>query len=74
MIKDRFIYNLIYYNTDDGSKLKFIGEDREGFYHFKVLAHNDPDEDWVEYSTKDGSEIVKTKKELDEAMKEKESL
>ncbi len=60
----KFKKNLIYYNTDNGWKLRYIEEDREGRHFFKVLEHNDPEEDWVEYSTKDGSEIVKTKKEL----------
>ena len=61
-----FKKNSIYYNTDNGYKLKYIDQCLERYYHFKILQHDDPDNDWMEYSTKDGSEIVKTKKELDD--------
>ena len=60
----KFKVNHTYYNSENGWKLKFGERDFEGYYIFKVLEHDDPENDWMEYSTKDGSEIVKTKKEV----------
>lgn len=59
----KFVKNHTYYVRETGWKVKFIDYDFEGYANFKVVEHDDPDEDWAEYATKDWSEIVKTKKE-----------
>lgn len=57
-VKEPFIENKIYYNSENGWKLKYIYKNIEGYYNFKIIKHDDPNEDWIEYSTKDGSEVV----------------
>jgi hypothetical protein len=56
--KNCFISGKTYYNSENGWKLKYIDRTLDGNYNFKIIEHNDPEQDWSEYSTKDGSEIV----------------
>ena len=61
----KFKKNYTYYLKPEGWKLKFIEEKyREKIsYCFKVIEHNDPIDDLIEYETKDGSEISRKKEE-----------
>lgn len=57
-VKEPFETNKTYYNSENGWKLKYTDKDIEGYYNFKIIKHDDPVNDWIEYSTKDGSEVV----------------
>lgn len=59
----KFQVNKTYYIYGQAWKIKFIEQDYEGRYHFKVTEHDDKDYDWEEYSTRDGSEILDSRKD-----------
>lgn len=56
--KELFSTKKTYYNSENGWKLKYKEKTLDGYYLFDIIRHTDPIEDWVEYETKDGSEIV----------------
>jgi hypothetical protein len=63
MVARKFTKNKTYYLRGENWKLKFIDQNLEGYNNFKVTEHNDLEDNWVEYSTKDGSEILSDRKE-----------
>lgn len=73
-IKPPFKANAIYYLKEEGWKLKFIEQGWESKrYIFKVLDHDDPNDDWIEYSSYTIEGIVKTKKEITQRVEETEA-
>ena len=58
----KFVKNKTYYLQGEAWKLKYTVSNLEGFYNFKVTEHDDPEEDWIEYSTRDGSEVLTNRK------------
>jgi len=73
MAAKKFTKNKTYYLEGEDWKLKFIDQNLEGYYNFKVTEHHDPDDDWAEYSTKDGSEVLSDRKEWLLTIKTEES-
>ena len=47
--------------ADEGWILKYIKTNIDGSHDFEVISHNDPEYDWAEYTTKDGSEVIAVK-------------
>lgn len=63
MARGKFEKNKMYYLEGRAWKLNYVEEDIEGFYHFKVVEHDDKEEDWMLYQTKDKFEILSDRKE-----------
>ena len=58
MAREKFQKNKTYYLESEEWKLKYIGRGEESAYEFRVTEHNDKENNWYEYSTRDGSEIL----------------
>jgi subtilisin-like proprotein convertase family protein len=72
----KFVKNKTYYLQGERWKLKFKDSENTSLgviHHFKVTEHDDTEEDWDEYCTGDGAEILSTRKAWDLSIKDVEN-